>query len=603
MRFALTIAKALVIAIVVVAVSAGTAHGVQAQQCMATLKCSGERVCLSGRCTHLAEAAAPGGRVFWVDQHDLRADDRNSGDRENPWTTIGRAARRGAMRPGDVVVVRGGVYRETVEPQEGGSAPDRRIAYIAYPGEDVIVTGADPANDGWTRHSGLWKRSYTQSLRAYGDEEFRRELIVVDGQVLEPVYDREAVREGTFFVEGSDENPQALYMLPHGDLSLTGRKIEIGRRHPLFSPAGGKCGSPEQVGYLHVVGFTFRHAVNRAQWGAVCAGGEGSLFEENTIEWTNGLGIDISGRQHTFRANQVVHNGQMGFGGSCDGCLLTGNVSSYNNWKHHNAFWEAGGGKFVRTKNTVIRHHTAENNEGPGIWFDIENEDNTIEYSRIAGNWVAGILLELATVGTLVRRNLIVDTRFHGWSGSGLLAQAASHNVIVHNTFAHNDGSGVWIRLDPDRRATDGYNLIYNNLFVENARSYDGEGREISIRGYDIDHARTNRLDGNAYWPHESSMSRSTFYFQPDPQRQANFRSDDIAQWRVLTGSDTHSVVLRGDASVTQKLAVSPAADLPIGTEELGIAVERSDVLKFGRSDAREFGHHQIPHHSDEDDR
>ncbi len=559
----------------------------QAQQCSLHAECSGERLCLTGRCKPLTEAAAADGQVFWVDQHDARADDRNAGDRANPWKTIGRAAREDALRPGDAVIVRGGVYRETVKPEAGGSGPDRRIAYVAYPGEDVVITGADPANDGWAPHSGSWKRAHTQRLRAYGDEEFRRELVVVDGRVLEPVYERSAVEPGRFFVEGSDKNPRAIYMQPAGDPGLSGRQIEIGRRHPLFSPAGDKCGDSSQPGYLHVIGFTFRHAVNRAQWGAVCAGREGSLFEENTVEWTNGLGIDISGRNHSFHANRAVHNGQMGFGGSCDGCLLIRNESSHNNWKKHNPFWEAGGGKFVRTKNTVIRDHIAANNDGPGIWFDIENEDNTIEYSRLTGNLVAGIMLELATVRTLVRRNLVVDTRYHGWSGSGLLTQAASHNIIVHNTFARNRGNGVWIRLDPDRRSTDGYNLIYNNLFVENALTLDEEAREIAIRGYDLDHARTNRLDGNAYWPHDSSMRRSTFYFQPDPQRDANFRSDDLDRWRTLTGGDHHGIVLRREASQALKLATTPTDELPIGTEALGIAIplDGLDVLTFRRTD------------------
>lgn len=555
----------------------------QAQQCTRQVECDGERLCLTGRCKPLTEAAAPGGTVFWVDQNDVRADDRNAGDRAQPWKTISRAARKGALKPGDAVVVRGGVYRESVTPESGGTSADRRVAYVAYPREDVVVTGADEVSGGWERHSGLWKRTYTQGLRAYGDEEFRRELLVVDSRVLEPVYERGDVRAGRFFVDGSDEAPRAIYMLPPGRVELTGRRIEIGRRHPLFTPAGEKCGDPGQPGYLHVVGFTFRHAVNRAQWGAVCAGSEGSLFEGNTVEWTNGLGIDISGRNHTFRANRAVYNGQMGFGGSCDGCLLTHNESSNNNWKGHNPFWEAGGGKFVRTKNTAIQHHTAENNDGPGIWLDIENEDNTIEYSRIAGNSVAGIMLELGTVRTLVRRNLVVDTRFHGWSGSGLLTQAASHNIIVHNTFARNGGSGVWIRLDPDRRSTDGYNLIYNNLFVENARALGEEAREIAIRGYDLDHARTNRLDGNAYWPHDSSMSRSTFYFQPDPERDANFRSDDIERWRALTGSDRHSIVMQQATLRTQQLTATPTDKLPIGTEALGIAVpiDEIDIATF----------------------
>ena len=517
----------------------------------------------------LRDAVAPGGDLYWVDQHHARADDRNPGTEELPWKTIGRAA--SALEPGDAVVVRKGIYRERVEPRKGGTGPDRRITYMAFPGEEVVISGADFVNSGWERYSGAWKHAWTTPLAAYGEKEFRREMVIVDGRTLLPVYSLKELKAGTFFVEGSDRNPAAIYMMPGGKSGLEGRQIEVAVRHPLFSPEGDSCGDEDQPGWLHVAGFTFRHAVNRAQWGAVCAGSEGSLFENNTVEWTNGLGIDVSGRNHEFRGNRALDNGQMGFGGSCTGCLLTGNESSRNNWKGHSPFWEAGGGKFVRTRNTIIRNHTARDNDGPGIWFDIDNEDNTIEYSRLTGNSVAGILLELATVRTVVRGNLVLGTRWVGWSGSGLLAQAASHNVIVENTFGHNAGSGVWIRLDPDRRATDGYNLIYNNLFVANATTAEGDAREISVRGYDLDHARTNRLDGNVYWPHAGSMRISTFYFAPDSSREANFRSDDLAEWRELTGSDERSVLLKPNSQVFDRLQFLPHSELPIGSSGVGV--------------------------------
>jgi hypothetical protein len=555
----------------------------------------------------LPRFAAEGAATYWVDQNDPRADDRNPGTEELPWKTIGRAARIHSLKPGDAVIVRSGVYRESVRPSAGGTNSEARITYAAYPGETVVITGADPLNDGWEWVDGAWRHAWTTPLTAYGKEEFRREMVIVDGRVLRPVYRRADLKLGTFFVEGSDRRPSAIHLLPAAETSLRNRSVEVALRHPLFSPEGKSCGDESQPGWLRVTGFTFRHAANRAQWGAVCAGSEGSLFEDNLVEWTNGLGIDVSGRDHVFRRNRSLDNGQMGFGGSCEGCLLAENESSRNNWKGHDPFWEAGGGKFVRTRNTVVTHHTAADNDGPGIWFDIHNEGNTIEHSRFTGNRVAGILLELATRATLVRGNVVLRTRWVGWSGSGLLAQAASHNVIVGNTFAYNEGSGVWIRLDPERRASDGHNLIYNNLFVRNANTSEGDAREISISGRDLAHARTNRLDGNAYWQHPGSMRVSTFYFQPDSSHRANFRDNDLVRWQQLTGSDRNAVMLRteGDrpaallaftrgSSDTRTDFASQANErthfaspygapkrlkdlsiwnLPIGTDDLGVAV------------------------------
>lgn len=82
-----------------------------------------------------------------------KGDDALDGAAARPWRTVQRAA--DAAKPGDVVTIRGGVYREWVKPANAGreGAP---IVYQAAKGERVVVTGADPVT-GWTkRPDGLW---------------------------------------------------------------------------------------------------------------------------------------------------------------------------------------------------------------------------------------------------------------------------------------------------------------------------------------------------------------------------------------------------------------------------------------------------------------
>lgn len=88
-------------------------------------------------------------------EYFVAADGRDAADGSaaKPWRTIQRAA--DAARAGDVVTIRGGVYREWVKPVNAGreGAP---ITYRAAKGEKVVVTGADPVT-GWTRlPDGLW---------------------------------------------------------------------------------------------------------------------------------------------------------------------------------------------------------------------------------------------------------------------------------------------------------------------------------------------------------------------------------------------------------------------------------------------------------------
>lgn len=78
-------------------------------------------------------------------------DDGAAGTIDAPFATIQHFA--DIAYPGDTCYIRAGTYRETVTPARSGNtvAP---IIYRAYPGETVIVSGADPVSSGWASHSG-----------------------------------------------------------------------------------------------------------------------------------------------------------------------------------------------------------------------------------------------------------------------------------------------------------------------------------------------------------------------------------------------------------------------------------------------------------------
>jgi hypothetical protein len=186
-----------------------------------------------------AAVIAPGGRVFWVDQRHPLASDDGPGSRDAPWRTIGRAARPGALAPGDGVLIRAGTYREEVRPASGG-APGRRITYAAFPGDRVVVSGADPLPGPWHRDGPGWRHAWTLPLPAYGGDlgfVMRRELVVVDGTVLTAVASREELAPGTFVVDGTDEAPLALVVRLPDDHPPAGAAVEAATRTPCSAPA------------------------------------------------------------------------------------------------------------------------------------------------------------------------------------------------------------------------------------------------------------------------------------------------------------------------------------------------------------------------------
>lgn len=93
--------------------------------------------------------------TYWVDAN--QGNDTNNGlSVSSPFQTIQAAAN--IAQPGEIINIRGGVYRETVTVPRSGeeNAP---IIFQAYNNEDVVISGADQVTN-WVRHAGnTWKTS------------------------------------------------------------------------------------------------------------------------------------------------------------------------------------------------------------------------------------------------------------------------------------------------------------------------------------------------------------------------------------------------------------------------------------------------------------
>jgi len=84
----------------------------------------------------------------------LVGDDSNPGTLMEPFRTIQHAANQ--MSPGESVLIREGVYRETVVVPISGM-PSAPIVFEAFNDEEVVVSGGDLVA-GWTRHAGdIWQ--------------------------------------------------------------------------------------------------------------------------------------------------------------------------------------------------------------------------------------------------------------------------------------------------------------------------------------------------------------------------------------------------------------------------------------------------------------
>lgn len=97
--------------------------------------------------------------------------DTNDGSITKPFKTISAAA--SIARPGDVVTVHEGIYREAVNPPRGGTSPTKRITYQAAAGEKVTITGSEQISNWVKVVDDTWKvilpNSYFGNFNPYSD--------------------------------------------------------------------------------------------------------------------------------------------------------------------------------------------------------------------------------------------------------------------------------------------------------------------------------------------------------------------------------------------------------------------------------------------------
>lgn len=99
---------------------------------------------------------------IYVSADALRPGD---GNQDSPFQTISQAA--AIARPGDEVLVAPGVYREAVDPKNGGTDEEHRIVYRSLEKGKAVITGAEPVKN-WERYQGdVWAARVPNSL--FGD--------------------------------------------------------------------------------------------------------------------------------------------------------------------------------------------------------------------------------------------------------------------------------------------------------------------------------------------------------------------------------------------------------------------------------------------------
>lgn len=135
------------------------------------------------------------------------------------------------------------------------------------------------------------------------------------------------------------------------------------------------------------------------------------LFSDLITRYNHGSGIQI-GPGCTATHGQSYGNGQFGVSGSGDPgfiCEMSYYELHSNGMPGINPGWGSGGTKFTSMRGMNAFHNWSHDNNGPGLWWDIDDRNCNIYSNLCEDNNRAGIFYEISAFGTIywnqTRRN------------------------------------------------------------------------------------------------------------------------------------------------------------------------------------------------------
>ena len=503
----------------------------------------------------------------------LNGSDLNSGGEISPFRTIQKAA--DLMHPGDTCIIRGGVYREWVQPSRGGISETEPITYKAACGEEVIVKGSEPITE-WTHLEGsVWRVELADSFFGdfnpfktnvsggwllFGHQHHLGEVYLNGESYCEKFSMPELFEEPqTWYTESTTASTiiYANFDESNPNLELT----EINVRECIFFPRekGLRYITIDGLSFVHAaanwVNFTdFQHAAVGTYYGrnwiienchisdAKCAG---LVCGNPPSHYNEGFDLEETGH-HIVRNNWIRRCGEAGIHGykGWVASLIEGNLIEDINVRKQFGGYESGGMKLhhavdVVVRNNIVRRvHAGMGGQYVGIWIDWGAQG-----ARVTGNIVYDIgdytgwaffIQNSHNAPALIDNNIFV----------GQVLNTASNSVFVHNLFVDSRWSFSVENMDPIYYKPHSAEVVeillmthlendiyYNNIFIKK-----GTDQLPNAKGYKVDRNVYYEGARKGYFGEENSIVEENF----NPSFEIKTLPDGVDIQIQLTEALTH---------------------------------------------------------------
>ena len=277
----------------------------------------------------------------------------------------------------------------------------------------------------------------------------------------------------------------------------SGKTVEIGLASYAF--AGNATG-------IRIENIIVEKYACAAQTGAIGGQTFPSTWIVNRVEarFNHGRGISL-GSGSVIENSFAHHNGQLGISLTGANAKALNNEVSWNNYAGFDSGWEAGGSKFSRTSSLVIHGNYVHDNNGRGLWSDIDNSATLYDTNTVTNNANEGITHEVS-YSAIIRNNIV---RGNGnsatvwlWNAQ-ILIQNSSNVEVYGNTVEIGVAGGNGIAVINQKRGSgaNGPWVASGNYIHDNSITALGE---VGATGFvDDSHsnsAQNNRFDRNHYF-------------------------------------------------------------------------------------------------------
>ncbi len=399
-----------------------------------------------------------------------------------------------------------------------------------FNGEDATILNGSRLLTAFQREDRYWvASSQPQGAPKYGEclpsapACDRPDALFIDDRPLTKVVSKDALASNQFYV---DYDAGRIYIVD----DPTNHKVEVTAALFAFESA-----APD----VSISNLTVEKYGSRAQKGAIHANeGVRWTIENCVVHLNSGVGISAGSGTRVHNCD-IHHNGQIGINGNGEDILIEGNRIWSNNIRGFDPDWEAGGAKIAESDGVTFRDNHVHDNNGPGLWCDIDCRNVIYEDNLVESNQQSGIFHEIS-FKAVIRNNVV---RYNGsgkrrWFWGADITVAASQDVEVTGNTVTVAPGGCGIMLIDQGRKNDagGQYKTRNNTVRGNEMTFEGavcaggvSDTKPGNENFTIITDGNNRFDGNTYRVRAAS-DPSRFVWGQDVTDWSGFRRKGLEQ-------------------------------------------------------------------------